>query len=170
MRMAQFHTSDVAAVGGLALPADADLLLVFGARALLQSESLFPALRTACPDAVIAGCSTAGEICGTEVHDDSLVITAVNFVATRVALISATLEQAADSRQAGATLSAACSSVAETSATRVAAGPVESRYGAEGEGPSIYLTDPEGNVVELKGPPASGWRGGGPADRTARGR
>ncbi len=35
----------------------------------------------------------------------------------------------------------------------VAAGQVESRYGAEGEGPSIYLTDPEGNVVELKGPP-----------------
>jgi glyoxylase I family protein len=35
----------------------------------------------------------------------------------------------------------------------VAAGEVESRYGAEGEGPSIYLTDPEGNVVELKGPP-----------------
>jgi glyoxylase I family protein len=34
------------------------------------------------------------------------------------------------------------------------AGPVESRYGAEGEGPSIYVTDPEGNVVELKGPPA----------------
>ena len=33
-------------------------------------------------------------------------------------------------------------------------GPVEMRYGAEGEGPSIYLTDPEGNVVELKGPPA----------------
>ena len=33
-------------------------------------------------------------------------------------------------------------------------GPVESRYGAEGEGPSIYLSDPEGNIVELKGPPA----------------
>ena len=32
-------------------------------------------------------------------------------------------------------------------------GPVESRYGAEGEGPSVYLTDPDGNVVELKGPP-----------------
>ena len=27
-----------------------------------------------------------------------------------------------------------------------------SRYGAEGEGPSLYLSDPEGNVVELKGP------------------
>lgn len=36
-------------------------------------------------------------------------------------------------------------------------GAVESRYGAEGEGPSIYVTDPEGNVVELKGGP---WPGG----------
>ena len=35
----------------------------------------------------------------------------------------------------------------------IVAGPVESRYGAEGEGPSLYITDPEGNVVELKGPP-----------------
>ena len=26
------------------------------------------------------------------------------------------------------------------------------RYGAEGEGPSIYIRDPEGNIVELKGP------------------
>ncbi len=33
------------------------------------------------------------------------------------------------------------------------AGAVESRYGAEGEGPSICLTDPERNVVELKEPP-----------------
>ncbi len=32
-------------------------------------------------------------------------------------------------------------------------GKVESRYGADGDGPSIYVTDPEGNVVELKGPP-----------------
>jgi len=33
-------------------------------------------------------------------------------------------------------------------------GEVESRYGADGEGPSIYVTDPGGNVVELKGPPS----------------
>jgi catechol 2,3-dioxygenase-like lactoylglutathione lyase family enzyme len=36
----------------------------------------------------------------------------------------------------------------------VEAGPVERRYGAEGFGPSIYIQDPEGNTVELKGPPA----------------
>ena len=35
----------------------------------------------------------------------------------------------------------------------VAFGAVASRYGAEGEGPSIYVQDPEGNVVELKGAP-----------------
>jgi predicted acetyltransferase/catechol 2,3-dioxygenase-like lactoylglutathione lyase family enzyme len=34
-------------------------------------------------------------------------------------------------------------------------GPVEQRYGAEGEGPSIYLADPEGNTLELKGPPGA---------------
>ena len=43
---------------------------------------------------------------------------------------------------------------AQLRAHGVEAGPVESRYGAEGEGPSLYVTDPEGNVVELKGPPA----------------
>lgn len=36
----------------------------------------------------------------------------------------------------------------------VTGSPLESRYGAEGYGPSIYIQDPEGNIVELKGPPA----------------
>ena len=31
--------------------------------------------------------------------------------------------------------------------------PVAERYGAEGNGPSMYVKDPDGNVVELKGPP-----------------
>ncbi len=34
----------------------------------------------------------------------------------------------------------------------VEAGEIASRYGAEGQGTSIYVKDPEGNVVELKGP------------------
>ena len=37
----------------------------------------------------------------------------------------------------------------------IEAGPTGQRFGAEGQGPSIYLTDPEGNGVELKGPPAA---------------
>ena len=39
-------------------------------------------------------------------------------------------------------------------------GPVESRYGAEGQGPSIYVSDPEGNTVELKGPADTAVPGG----------
>lgn len=35
----------------------------------------------------------------------------------------------------------------------VRVGDIGSRYGAEGEGPSIYCFDPQGNMVELKGPP-----------------
>ena len=34
-------------------------------------------------------------------------------------------------------------------------GEVAPRFGAEGSGPSLYLADPEGNTVELKGPPAA---------------
>lgn len=33
----------------------------------------------------------------------------------------------------------------------IGAGPTQMRYGAEGNGPSIYLQDPDGNTVELKG-------------------
>lgn len=29
------------------------------------------------------------------------------------------------------------------------------RYGADGRGPSVYIADPEGNIVELKGPPGA---------------
>lgn len=35
----------------------------------------------------------------------------------------------------------------------IEAGQEDSRYGAEGEGPSIYLKDPEENTIELKGAP-----------------
>ena len=35
----------------------------------------------------------------------------------------------------------------------IEAGEVVPRFGAEGEGPSLYIHDPDGNVVELKGPP-----------------
>ena len=41
----------------------------------------------------------------------------------------------------------------QLAAAGVATAPAASRYGAEGEGPSIYVTDPERNTVELKGPP-----------------
>ncbi len=34
----------------------------------------------------------------------------------------------------------------------IEAGPLHHTYGAEGVGPALYLEDPEGNSIELKGP------------------
>lgn len=36
------------------------------------------------------------------------------------------------------------------------AGRAVSNFGAEGNGPSVYISDPDGNLIELKGPPTSG--------------
>ena len=38
----------------------------------------------------------------------------------------------------------------------VIVGEVRERYGAEGYGPSLYISDPDGNTVELKGPATRG--------------
>lgn len=35
----------------------------------------------------------------------------------------------------------------------ISVGETVERYGAEGNGPSVYFDDPEGNQIELKGPP-----------------
>src|SRR3979490_596943 len=65
------------------------------------------------------------------------------------------------SRSGGANLDHLCLRVDPFDATAIArhlaahgasCGAQASRSGAEGQGPSVYLTDPEGNGVELKGP------------------
>ena len=38
-------------------------------------------------------------------------------------------------------------------AHRIADARISTRYGAQGFGPSVYIADPEGNTIELKGPP-----------------
>jgi len=45
--------------------------------------------------------------------------------------------------------------VAHLKAHGVRMGEIGIRYGAKGEGPSIYLFDPQGNMIELKGPPSA---------------
>jgi len=44
---------------------------------------------------------------------------------------------------------------AHLTAHGVAIGDLGIRYGAEGNGPSLYIQDPDGNTIELKGPPAA---------------
>jgi catechol 2,3-dioxygenase-like lactoylglutathione lyase family enzyme len=44
---------------------------------------------------------------------------------------------------------------AHLAAHGVEPGAVGIRYGAEGNGPSLYIQDPDGNTIELKGPPTT---------------
>jgi len=79
----------------------AQLVLVFGARAVLQDMELVQSIRKFCPTAHILGCSTAGEICGAQVSDDSLVATAIQFEHTQVRSAQTSLDANRDSQKAG---------------------------------------------------------------------
>jgi hypothetical protein len=77
------------------------LVLVFGATTVLRQAHLTDAIRSDYPAAHIFGCSTAGEICGAQVSDDSLVVTAVHFEHTQFRNVQVNLSQTPDSFQAG---------------------------------------------------------------------
>ena len=62
----------------------AQLVLVFGSNDLLKKSPLLKELAGVYPNARFVGCSTAGEICGTTVYDDSLTTVAVHFEKTTV--------------------------------------------------------------------------------------
>ncbi|AVM73524.1 FIST signal transduction protein [Magnetospirillum gryphiswaldense] len=61
-----------------------DLVLIFAALGHLQSPDAFDVLRQAFPAALLAGCSTAGEITNQGMSDNTAVVTAVKFDRTRV--------------------------------------------------------------------------------------
>ncbi|MDP9013556.1 MAG: FIST C-terminal domain-containing protein [Pseudomonadota bacterium] len=83
------------------LARSAQLVLVFGATTALQDPGVAESIRTDYPVAHILGCSTAGEICGAEVHDDSVVATAIHFEHTQVRMAHVDRDAGSDSRQAG---------------------------------------------------------------------
>ncbi|MBL0207608.1 MAG: FIST C-terminal domain-containing protein [Propionivibrio sp.] len=80
---------------------DARLVLFFGGRDLLDDPAVFQHLRERHPKAILMGCSTAGEICGTQVSDSTLIATAIHFEHTRLQLVSTTVNEAGHSRMAG---------------------------------------------------------------------
>ena len=79
-------------------PATAGLVLYFGATALLDHGSVpLAELRAHFPAAVCAGCSTAGEILGTTVRDDSIAVLCVAFATSRVRAESVVVAGATES-------------------------------------------------------------------------
>jgi Uncharacterized conserved protein len=86
---------------------DAQLVLAFACTAICEEATLFEDLRRAYPGAEIVGCSTAGEIFGTIVADDSLVTTAVQFEGTSIECARVAIDDPAESLTAGRTLAEA---------------------------------------------------------------
>ncbi len=83
------------------------LVLAFGAVAYFERSGVVDELRRRFPQAAIAGCSTAGEICGSEVRDGACVVTTVAFDRAVARAEATRLASMADSFAAGARLAAA---------------------------------------------------------------
>ena len=79
----------------------AQLVLLFGSTLILKAQKCFGEIKNAYPKALLFGCSTAGEICGAQVTDDSLIATAINFEFTQVKGARIKLNEAENSFQAG---------------------------------------------------------------------
>lgn len=77
------------------------LVLVFGALFFFESSRLADTLRRLVPQAVVAGCSTAGEIAVDRVYDDTCIVTAVCFTQTPLAIASTAINGMDDSFYAG---------------------------------------------------------------------
>ena len=82
-------------------PQAPQLVLAFGATSILERDELIAEVRSAYEGAHILGCSTAGEISGTRVTDDTLVVTAVRFEHTQLRGSQIRVDSTEDSYAAG---------------------------------------------------------------------
>ena len=77
------------------------LIFVFGNSHSLKNNEIIDQIKTTYPKAFIWGCSTAGEIYGTQVHDDSIVATIVEFEHTEIKSTHTSIEKMKDSFSVG---------------------------------------------------------------------
>ena len=87
-----------------ALDSETSLLLLFGDSRLIDRPALIQQVLDACPRSHVMGCSTAGEIHGCEISDDSLVVAAARFDHTALRTAQATVQAPTDSYTAGCTI------------------------------------------------------------------
>jgi hypothetical protein len=86
---------------GSALDKIPQIVFVFGGRAQVQNPEHFKTLRDAYPSSKILMCSTAGEILGTRVYDNSLSVTAVYFDKTQLEFSQTMIETTGQSEERG---------------------------------------------------------------------
>jgi len=105
----QLRTLRVDAAGGggglpLELDSEQTLVLVFGAPELMDRPGPLTDLIRGFPRSHVLGCSTAGEIFGTKVLDDSIVLAVARFDATRLRRAAAPVHASEESFAAGEAL------------------------------------------------------------------
>jgi hypothetical protein len=89
-----------------ALDSETSLLLLFGGSRVIDRPALIQEILDACPRSHVMGCSTAGEIHGSEISDDSLVVAAVRFDKSRLLTTHAAVHTPKDSYAAGRAIAA----------------------------------------------------------------
>lgn len=77
------------------------LVLIFGHSGFLSEPAPFATLRARYPQAVFMGCSSAGEILGRSIHDNSLAIALVQFESSTMRIAYADIDAQQDPRQTG---------------------------------------------------------------------
>ena len=82
----------------------ADLVLYFAAPGALPPQTLLDQLRHRHAEAAIVGCTTGGEISGTEVLDDSIVTAAIGFDTATVRVAARDLTDTSESQRIGGEL------------------------------------------------------------------
>ncbi len=82
-------------------PSPPQLVFAFGARELLENQKYFDELKGFYPDSHIITCSTAGEILGDHVRDNSIAVTAIYFEKTTVHCVEAVITNPSESENVG---------------------------------------------------------------------
>jgi hypothetical protein len=83
---------------------DANLVLVFGSKKLVQNDKNLDEIKHKFKNAIFIGSSTAGEIIGTHVYDDTITATAIYFEKTQIKYESITITDSFNSYEAGSKL------------------------------------------------------------------
>ncbi|SCY45326.1 Uncharacterized conserved protein, contains FIST_N domain [Flavobacterium anhuiense] len=84
--------------------ADCELVLGFGSRDLLADGKIFTQLRKRFPSSELVLCSSAGEIYGNEVMDNTISLTAIKFSSTQIKTCEVDIADFENSFQAGSSL------------------------------------------------------------------
>jgi hypothetical protein len=110
MKVTQKHWTDRMGwqtLSGDGISDQVQLVLVFGENAVLKNEARIQEIRQFFPNGRIVGCSTAGEIIGNQVFDNSLTTTGIFFEKTKLQFAETTLDDMKDSFNAGEKLAGA---------------------------------------------------------------